>query len=68
MDPIETGECEGSFTRYVYNQEKQICQEFQVGGCSSSRNKFETMEICEKTCIEKKTVKNDLAKFFPVYI
>ncbi|KAL0859201.1 hypothetical protein ABMA27_011018 [Loxostege sticticalis] len=50
--PLETGRCLAYFPRFGYNIEKRQCEEFIYGGCLGNRNRFTTLDDCQRTCEE----------------
>ncbi|XP_042300959.1 tissue factor pathway inhibitor isoform X7 [Sceloporus undulatus] len=46
----DPGICRGLITRYFYNQESQICEQFLYGGCLGNQNNFRSLEECQDTC------------------
>ncbi|XP_032814791.2 carboxypeptidase inhibitor SmCI-like [Petromyzon marinus] len=49
----ETGRCRAHITRYFYNMTLGMCMPFVYGGCGGNNNRFEDMESCVFSCIEK---------------
>ncbi|XP_069673465.1 papilin isoform X4 [Periplaneta americana] len=46
------GPCRGNFSRWYYDQELRMCQEFTYGGCHGNRNNFLTETECQHKCIQ----------------
>ena len=46
------GLCNGALEFWYFKQDTQTCESFIYGGCEagSSKNKFETRELCVQTC------------------
>lgn len=51
--PKETGRCFALFYRYAFNLDTHSCEEFIYGGCAGNSNNFESLELCEHTCLGK---------------
>uniref|UniRef100_A0AC34R1F0 Spondin-1 n=1 Tax=Panagrolaimus sp. JU765 TaxID=591449 RepID=A0AC34R1F0_9BILA len=47
----QEGQCKGTFPRYWFNNETQVCERFIYTGCKGNRNQFETEEECKSFCI-----------------
>ncbi|KAI6230471.1 F-spondin [Aphelenchoides fujianensis] len=47
----EEGQCGGTFPRYWYNNQTNMCERFIFSGCKGNRNQFETEEECKLFCI-----------------
>ena len=45
------GQCSGVFARYWYNSAANQCERFIYTGCKGNRNRFETDEQCQRTCV-----------------
>jgi len=43
-------ECKAAFKRYYYDEESETCKLFIYGGCGATKNNFNSMEECQKTC------------------
>ncbi|KRZ35693.1 Spondin-1, partial [Trichinella pseudospiralis] len=39
-EPVEPGQCEGTFPRYYFNPTKKACMRFTFTGCKGNRNNF----------------------------
>ncbi|MCB9553322.1 MAG: hypothetical protein H6705_15865 [Myxococcales bacterium] len=48
--PPESGDCDGAFPRWYFNDDSGQCEEFVYGGCGGNGNNFETREACEARC------------------
>nr|CAH8840402.1 unnamed protein product [Trichobilharzia regenti] len=46
----DPGTCRGYFSRYFYNKEKNVCEQFIYGGCLGNENNFKTKEECDAKC------------------
>ncbi|CAB3989204.1 tissue factor pathway inhibitor isoform X1 [Paramuricea clavata] len=44
------GPCWGYLLRYYYNNSSGKCETFIYGGCQGNRNRFRTMQECQKKC------------------
>ncbi|CAD6191598.1 unnamed protein product [Caenorhabditis auriculariae] len=44
------GSCNQLRYMWFYNQSRASCDQFLYGGCEGNPNRFETFEICQKTC------------------
>ena len=55
--PKRVGHCEDEIPteipRFYYNQETDLCEEFNWSGCNENRNNFETKEECETACLNE---------------
>jgi len=47
------GFCRAALPRFFYNINTEKCEEFIYGGCGGNENNFQTIDNCEKTCIEE---------------
>ncbi|KAK3088649.1 hypothetical protein FSP39_021894 [Pinctada imbricata] len=50
--PPVVGLCEGYFIRYFFNSTSRKCEQFVYGGCHGNENNFQTLEACQRGCIE----------------
>lgn len=50
--PKTVGPCHGNFSRWYYDQELRMCQEFGFGGCHGNRNNFLTESECQHQCLQ----------------
>ncbi|PSN48881.1 hypothetical protein C0J52_09667 [Blattella germanica] len=57
--PKEEGPCSGNHTRWFFDTQSGTCQEFMYSGCRGNRNKFFSLEDCERTCKEYKEDENE---------
>ena len=55
--PKRVGHCEDAtpneIPRFYYNQETDLCEEFNWSGCNENRNNFETKQECEAACLNE---------------
>ncbi|XP_077192353.1 papilin-like [Paroedura picta] len=49
--PVNRGRCQQRKTRYFYNHANQTCERFVYSGCRGNRNRFPTLEECQRTCL-----------------
>ena len=56
--PIKPGPCLGNFTRWGYNKETEVCEEFNYGGCNGNLNSFLTEDECSNSCATKETARD----------
>ncbi|XP_076988128.1 kunitz-type protease inhibitor 2 [Tamandua tetradactyla] len=49
----ETGPCRASFTRWYFDVEKNICDNFIYGGCRGNKNIYQSKEECMHRCFGK---------------
>jgi Kunitz/Bovine pancreatic trypsin inhibitor domain len=47
---IETGPCDGAFSRYAWDAAKGACVAFSYGGCQGNANNFERASDCLTAC------------------
>lgn len=62
--PKSVGPCRGYFSSYYYNKVSKQCEFFVWSGCGGNKNRFDSLESCQKLCtvskvkrVGKKTVK-----------
>ncbi|XDA82708.1 hypothetical protein R6Z07M_012577 [Ovis aries] len=53
LEPKVTGGCNATMTRYFYNAQTGLCEQFVYGGCEGNGNNFEKLEDCMKTCSQE---------------
>nr|XP_020767163.1 trophoblast Kunitz domain protein 1-like [Odocoileus virginianus texanus] len=53
LEPKVTGSCNTMMTRYFYNAQTGLCEQFMYGGCEGNANNFEKLEDCMKTCSQE---------------
>ncbi|KAF7245050.1 Tissue factor pathway inhibitor [Varanus komodoensis] len=46
----QPGICRALFSRYFYNKETQMCENFFYSGCLGNRNNFLSLKECQDTC------------------
>nr|KAG5710754.1 hypothetical protein BaRGS_035156 [Batillaria attramentaria] len=51
-EPKVTGRCRALMIRYYYDPSSGVCKQFAFGGCDGNHNNFNTMEECQRTCME----------------
>uniref|UniRef100_A0A4W2EF34 BPTI/Kunitz inhibitor domain-containing protein n=1 Tax=Bos indicus x Bos taurus TaxID=30522 RepID=A0A4W2EF34_BOBOX len=53
LEPKLTGGCNSMMTRYFYNAQTGLCEQFVYGGCEGNGNNFKKLEDCMKTCSQE---------------
>ncbi|XP_005688766.2 PREDICTED: trophoblast Kunitz domain protein 1 [Capra hircus] len=53
LEPKVTGDCNATMTRYFYNPQTGLCEQFVYSGCEGNGNNFENLEDCMKTCSQE---------------
>ncbi|KAM9683367.1 trophoblast Kunitz domain protein 1-like [Dama dama] len=53
LEPKVTGGCNTMMTRYFYNAQTGLCEQFVYSGCEGNANNFEKLEDCMKTCSQE---------------
>ncbi|MXQ86685.1 hypothetical protein E5288_WYG013067 [Bos mutus] len=53
LEPKVTGGCNAMMTRYFYNAQTGLCEQFVYGGCEGNGNNFKKLEDCMKTCSQE---------------
>ncbi|XP_070656775.1 trophoblast Kunitz domain protein 1 [Bos indicus] len=53
LEPKLTGGCNSMMTRYFYNAQTGLCEQFAYGGCEGNGNNFKKLEDCMKTCSQE---------------
>ncbi|KAM9683368.1 trophoblast Kunitz domain protein 1-like [Dama dama] len=53
LEPKVTGGCNALMTRYFYNAQTGLCEQFVYGGCEGNANNFKKLEDCMKTCSQE---------------
>lgn len=48
-EPLDPGLCRR--LHYMFGHEDGKCTQFNYGGCGGNKNKFYTIEECEKACL-----------------
>ncbi|GMT11060.1 hypothetical protein PFISCL1PPCAC_2357, partial [Pristionchus fissidentatus] len=48
--PLDTGNCQGHFVRWFWNEEKANCEVFTYTGCQGNGNNFASREECLSIC------------------
>ncbi|ELR47126.1 hypothetical protein M91_03962, partial [Bos mutus] len=48
LEPKVTGGCNAVMTRYFYNAQTGLCEQFVYDGCEGNGNNFEKLEDCLK--------------------
>lgn len=51
QQPVATGFCDESFTRYYYNVKTFSCEKFEYTGCQGNDNNFQTPAACVAKCM-----------------
>ncbi|KAB0350955.1 hypothetical protein FD754_015812, partial [Muntiacus muntjak] len=50
LEPELAGSCKNKTARYFYNAKTGYCEPFVYSGCEGSKNNFNTIEGCLKSC------------------
>ncbi|XP_035782943.1 papilin-like isoform X2 [Anopheles albimanus] len=48
--PLEHGPCNGTFERWYYDKETDVCQPFYYGGCKGNKNNYQSEASCNYHC------------------
>ncbi|XP_058060218.1 papilin [Anopheles bellator] len=48
--PMEAGPCNGTFERWYYDKDADMCQPFYFGGCKGNKNNYHTEASCDYHC------------------
>ncbi|KAH8381906.1 hypothetical protein KR009_000904, partial [Drosophila setifemur] len=48
--PEESGPCGGSFDRWFYDNQTDVCRPFTYGGCKGNKNNYPTEHACSYNC------------------
>ncbi|XP_058136156.1 kunitz-type protease inhibitor 2 [Dasypus novemcinctus] len=51
----ETGPCRAAFSRWYFNVEKNVCDNFIYGGCRGNKNLYRSKEECMHRCFAKQS-------------
>ena len=51
--PPEEGSCFGYWVQFFYNSTSEACEEFIYTGCDGNKNRFSSVNDCEKKCSDK---------------
>eukprot|EP00735_Rhodelphis_limneticus_P008981 TRINITY_DN243_c0_g1::TRINITY_DN243_c0_g1_i1::g.1726::m.1726 TRINITY_DN243_c0_g1::TRINITY_DN243_c0_g1_i1::g.1726 ORF type:complete len:144 (+),score=11.62,sp/P0DN08/VKT53_ANEVI/47.22/2e-16,Kunitz_BPTI/PF00014.18/8.4e-19,Kunitz_BPTI/PF00014.18/3.9e+03,Kelch_3/PF13415.1/8.8e+03,Kelch_3/PF13415.1/2.9 TRINITY_DN243_c0_g1_i1:55-432(+) len=52
-EPKQIGTCKAMMRKYRYNPDTAECEIFVYGGCGGNGNNFNTLEDCQKACIDE---------------
>lgn len=52
--PRDPGPCKARIPAWFFEQQTSTCTRFYYGGCGDNRNRFESKEMCKKTCRQHK--------------
>uniref|UniRef100_K1PKN2 Papilin n=1 Tax=Magallana gigas TaxID=29159 RepID=K1PKN2_MAGGI len=55
----EEGNCLAYFQRYFYNKKTQSCEGFIYGGCGGNANNFDSLDACNRKCIQRECSNQD---------
>lgn len=55
--PKVKGPCNGYYTSYYYDSDRNSCSQFIYGGCLGNNNRFETVEECQKECVRDESLR-----------
>ncbi|UYV65745.1 PAPLN [Cordylochernes scorpioides] len=53
--PRDTGPCNTHVILWYFNPQAQRCEQFYYGGCGGNSNRFNSRELCEHSCIGRKS-------------
>lgn len=48
---LDQGTCRDYSIRWYYDKQANACAQFWYGGCSGNKNRFDTEEECQRTCV-----------------
>ena len=48
--PSDPGPCQEYSSRYYFNTNTGVCEEFMYGGCEGNGNNFATLDECSRLC------------------
>ena len=51
---VDSGPCADYEVRWFYSRQRQECTQFIYGGCEGNANRFESLDECNRLCINRR--------------
>ncbi|XP_022704194.1 papilin-like isoform X2 [Varroa jacobsoni] len=63
--PTVKGRCAGRYSLWTYDTQRDVCKQFDYGGCGGNGNRFDSKVECESRCVRRVLHINGTSADFP---
>ncbi|OQR71707.1 papilin-like, partial [Tropilaelaps mercedesae] len=63
--PTIKGRCGGAYRLWTYDARRDVCKQFEYGGCKGNANRFDSKADCESRCVRRLLHINETSGDFP---
>ncbi|XDV40844.1 hypothetical protein PO909_009845 [Leuciscus waleckii] len=52
LEPLDPGPCREYVVKWYFDPKANSCAQFWFGGCNGNKNRFDSQQICRKSCVK----------------